>query len=180
MQWPCVRFTTERLILLGLGAIAMSAVWLALLRFNPAQAAPPASMTLLGTLSEWKYPGSKMLGGATMSDGGNPLIPDVKCQAILTTPDPIEKVITFYSEKLEAPRAPGEQKARAEVKEADAKAVSTQDDSEGRPVTLRVIVVSKADTTTTLVISKAKSEKETHIAWSHYRRFDEKPAPHAP
>ena len=52
------------------------------------------------------------------------------------------------------------------------KAVSIQDDSDGRPLTLRVIVVIKADTTTTLVISRAKTEKETHIAWSHYRRFD--------
>ena len=56
----------------------------------------------------------------------------------------------------------------AEVKAADAKAVSTQDDSQGRPVTLRVIVVNKANTTTTLVISRANGEKETHIAWLHY------------
>ena len=102
------------------------------------------------------------------------------CQAVLTTPDPIEKVAKFYSEKLGTPSAKGGQNARAEVKEADAKAVSTQDDSEGRPVTLRVIVVSKADTTTTLVISRANSETETHIAWSHYRRFDGKPTPKAP
>jgi hypothetical protein len=128
-------------------------------------------MTLLETLADWKYPGSKMFGGATMSDGGNPLVPDVLCRAILTTPDPIEKVAKFYSDKVGTPPAHGGQNDRAEVKEADAKAVSTQDDSEGRPVTLRVIVVNKADTTTTLVISRAKSEKETHIAWSHYRRF---------
>jgi len=161
--------------LLALGATAMSAVLLAAPLLSPAQATqatPPARMTLLGTLAEWKYPGSKMLGGATMSDGGNPLVPDVRCQAILTTPDAIEKVAKFYSEKVGTPPATGGQNARAKVKEADAKAVYTQDDSEGRPVTLRVIVVTKADTTTTLVISRVKSEKETHIAWSHYRRFD--------
>jgi len=74
----------------ALGAIAMSVVLLAAPLLSPAQAtqaAPPAKMTLLGTLSEWKYPGSNMLGGATMSDGGNPLVPDVKCQAI-RLPDP--------------------------------------------------------------------------------------------
>ena len=42
----------------------------------------------------------------------------------------------------------------------------------GRPVTLRVLVVSKTYTTTTLVISRAKGAEETHIAWSHYRRFE--------
>jgi hypothetical protein len=172
MRWPYVRFTTRRIMPLALGVAATSAVLLAAPLLSPAQAPPPARMTLLGTLSEWKYPGSNMLGGATMSDGGNPLVPDVRCQAVLTTPDPIEKVIKFYSEMVGTPPAPVGPDAKAEVKESDAKAVSTQDDSEGRPVTLRVIVVSKTDTTTTLVISRAKSEKETHVAWSHYRRFD--------
>jgi hypothetical protein len=113
-----------------------------------------------------------MAGGAEMSDGGNPLVPDVKCRAILTTPDPIEKVIRYYSEMAGTIPTPVGPDAKAKVKETDARAVSTQDDSEGRPVTLRVIVVCKADTTTTLVISRADGEKETHIAWSHYRRFD--------
>jgi hypothetical protein len=174
MRLSCVRFTTRWMILLALGATAMSAVLLAVPLRGAAQAsraAPPERMTLLGTLAEWKYPGSTMLPGATGSDGGNPLVPDVKFQAILTTPDPIEMVAKFYAEKVGASPASGDQIANAEVKEADAKAVLTQDDSEGRPVTLRVIVVCKSDTTTTLVISKAKSEKETHIAWSHYRRF---------
>jgi hypothetical protein len=165
------------MILLALGAPAMSAGLLAgPLRGLP-QATPPATMTLMGTLSEWKYPGANLLGGATMSDGGNPLVPDVQCQAILTTPDPIEKVVEFYSQKVGTPPAPAGQNAQAKVKEADAKAVSTQDDSEGRPLTLRVIVVSQADSTTTLVISRARSEKETHIAWSHYRRFDGRRTP---
>ena len=48
--------------------------------FSPdsAIAAPPPTepMTLMGTLADWKYPGSKMLGGASMSDGGNPSVPD--------------------------------------------------------------------------------------------------------
>jgi hypothetical protein len=114
-----------------------------------------------------------MLGGATMSDGGNPLVVDVNCRAILTTPDPIEKVVAFYAKKLGTPPAPGEPGAGAAVKEADAKAVSIQDDSAGRPLTLRVFVVNRADTATTLVVSRAAGEKETHIAWTHYRWFEE-------
>ena len=175
MRLACVRLTTQWMILLALGATAMSALLLAAPLRSPAQAtqaSPPARITLLGTLSEWKYPGSIMLGGATMSDGGNPLVLDVLCQAILTTPDAFEKVAKFYSEKVGTPAAPGGQIAGTEAKEVDVKAVSTQDDSDGRPVALRVIVVNKDNTTTTLVISRANSEKETHIAWSHYRRFD--------
>jgi hypothetical protein len=83
-------------------------------------------------------------------------------------------VIEFSSEKVGKPPAPGRQDARAEVKDADAKSVSTQDDSQGRPVTLRVIVVNKADTSTTLVIGRAEGEKETHITWLHYVRLDGK------
>ena len=171
MRLPCVRFATQRMILLALGTSATAAGLSAAPLLSPAQDTPPGRMTLLGILSEWKYPGSTLLGGATMSDGGNPRVPDVKCQAILTTPDTVDKVVQFYSEKIGTPPAPGGQNDRAEVKEADAQAVSTQDDSEGRPVTLRVIVLNKADTTTTLVISRAKGEKETHIAWSHYKKW---------
>jgi len=169
-----MQFKLNWIMVVGLGAIATSVLGLVAPLSSRAQATqtnPPQNMTLLGTLSEWKYPGSTMLDGASMSDGGNPLVVDVRCQAILTTPDPIEKVAKFYSEKLGTPPVSGGENARDEVKVADAKAVSTQDDSEGRPVTLRVVVVNKADSTTTLVISRAKSEKETHVAWSHYRWF---------
>jgi hypothetical protein len=175
MRLPRARFTTLWMILLALGAATTFDVLQASSLLSAAkadQAAPPTAMTFQGTLSEWKYPGSKMLDGATMSDGGNPLVQDVRCQAILTTPDPIEKVVKFYSEKVGAPPSVNGVKTGALAKEADAKAVATQDDSEGRPVTVRVIVVSKADTTTTLVLSRAKGEKETHIAWSHYRWFN--------
>jgi hypothetical protein len=179
MRWSCMRFTSQRMILFALGATAVSAVWLAAPLMSRAQVAEQPRMTLMGTLSEWKYPDSNLLGGATMSDGGNPLVPDVKCRAILATPDPIDKVIAFYSKKVKTPPAAGGADAQAAVKDADAKAVVTQDDSDGRPITLRVIVVTKADTTTTLVISRAREEKETHIAWSHYRRFDDVRIPRA-
>ena len=161
MRLPRERFTVRRMMILALG------LPVATLLLGPAQAAPPGNMSLMETLSEWKYPGSTMPGGASMSDGGNPRVQSVKCQAILATPDPIEKVIKFYSDRFETPSAPG-------APEADARSVATQDDSSGRPVTLRVIVVNRADTATTLVISRASGEKVTHIAWLHYRRLDGK------
>jgi hypothetical protein len=141
-----------------------------------AQGAPPATpagrVSLMETLSHWKYPDSRMLDGASMSDGGNPLVQSVKCQAVLTTPDPIDKVIEFYTKKLETASERREEVGREEVKNRDAKSVTIQDDSQGRPVALRVVVVNKADTATTLVISRAAGENETHIAWLHYIRFE--------
>jgi len=96
MRLPFVRFTTQWMILLAIGAAATSAAWLAgplpsVAQAN--QAAPQEKMTLLGTLSDWKYPGSNLHAGARMSDGGNPSVADVRCEAILTTPDPVEKVV---------------------------------------------------------------------------------------
>jgi hypothetical protein len=155
---------------LGLAALAMSP--LAASTVNALQAdEPDGGRSLLQTLAIWKYPGSTMLGGASMSDGGNPLVQSVKCKAILTTPDAIDKVIAYYSERLEAPAEPG---TRPDVARSDAKSVSTQNDSQDRPVTLRVFVVNKADTSTTLVISRAEGEKDTHIAWLHYIRLSGK------
>ena len=91
----------------------------------------------------------------------------VKCSAILTTHDPIEKVIAFYAEKHKAGASSG---PKATKKDA-ATFVSVQDDSKGRPITLRVFVVNRVDTSTTLVISRAEGEKETHIVWSHSIRL---------
>ena len=163
-------------LLTAISVVGLSIVGLATVRAGapPAEAPAQGGVTLLGTLAEWQYPGSKMLGGASMSDGGNPLVPSVKCQAILTTADPVEKVIAYYSEKFGIPRAPDPQDAQEDAKGPDGKSVSSQDDSRGRPVAIRVIVVNTAETSTTLVISRAEGEEETHIAWSHYLRLDGK------
>ena len=123
---------------------------------RPGFSAPSNGISLLQTLAEWKYPGSDHLGGPSMSDAGIPPMQAIKCKAILTTPDPADKVVAFYVEKL---------------KKDAAKTIASQDDSKGRPLTLRVFVVNKADTSTTLVISRAEGEEETHIAWSHYIRL---------
>ncbi len=132
----------------------------------PVHAAPPGEISLLQALSEWKFPGSNLLEGATMSDGGIPPLQAVKCAAIRTTPDPIEKVVAFYAERLGAGDPPG-----PPAEKCEAESVSVQDDSKGRPVTLRVFVVNQAHTSTTMVVSRAEGERETHIAWSHFIRL---------
>jgi hypothetical protein len=146
--------------------VLISVVGLMCLDLRCGHAAPPESATLLGMLAEWKYPGSEF-HGAEMSDGGSRRLQSVKCKAVLTTADPVEKVEKYYVEKF--PSGPQDVASPDTVV---AQTVSTQDDSTGRPLQLRVIVVNRATTSTTLVISRSEGEKRTHIAWSHYLRFD--------
>jgi hypothetical protein len=138
-------------------AASAGAAFLAMASFLPPARATQDKISLMQTISEWKYPGSTQLGGASMSDGGNPEIPDLTCLASFTTPDPVADVVKFYEEK--AGKAP------------ESRAVVTQDDSKGRPVAVRIIAVHRADSSNTLVISRGEGEKETHIAWSQYRRL---------
>jgi hypothetical protein len=125
--------------------------------------APQKDVTLMGILAEWMYPGSKF-EGAQMSDGGNRTIQSVKCQSILTTADPFDKVVGFYEHKFVS----GPDRREVVIKGAHAQSVSSQDDSLSRPLLLRVIVVNRAQSSTTLVISRAAGETKTHIAWSHF------------
>jgi hypothetical protein len=157
----------------AIAVIGFTAIGLANGRAGSPPAKSPARgrVTLLGILAEWKYPGSRMLDGASMSDGGNAQVQSVKCQTILTSADPVEKVVAFYSKKLGITQSNGPRDAGSEVKVAEARSVSAQDDSQGRPLRLRVIVVNQAESSTTLVISRAEGEQETHIAWSHYLRL---------
>jgi hypothetical protein len=162
---------------LALGMPALAALWMSA-PLGAARATPQEGISLMNTLKPWTYPDSEMPGGASMSDGGNPRMQSIKCQAVLTTRDPIDKVIAFYASKLVAAAEPGEEAGRDALKDRDkdkdAKSVSIQNDSKGRPVTVQVIVVNKAESSTTLVISRAEGEKETHIAWTHYIRLGNK------
>jgi hypothetical protein len=156
---------------LTLSGLLLALAMLATRSPYPLQAAPPDGVSLMQTLAEWKYPDSKWHDGATMSDGGTPPVQAVKCKTILITPDPIEKVIAFYDKTLGTGDAAGPEPAKAKTEKSEPNSVSIQDDSNGRPLTLRVFVVNRGDTSTTLVISRAEGEKETHISWSHYLRL---------
>ena len=131
---------------------------------DKAAPAPHKEVTLMGLLGEWMYPGAKF-GGAEMSDGGNRTIPSVKCQSLLTTEDPFDKVVGYYERKFVS----GPDRRDAAVAGTPAQSVSSQDDSSNRPLHLRVIVVNRAHSSTTLVISRVASETQTHIAWSHFQ-----------
>ena len=129
--------------------------------------------TLMGMLGPWAYPGATWLDGAEMADGGNPELPSVKCKTVLVTPDSFEQVTKYYAEKLGIDEKKGE--ALKATPGAGGKAVAVINDSvldEGveRPVKLQIITVNKPDSSTTLVISQAAEERETHIAWSHFQQ----------
>src|SRR4051812_39250917 len=70
MRRPRVRFPRQRMLILTLGVPATAAGLVAALLLSAAQAIPRGGVSLLETLSEWKYPDSNMLGGADMSDLG--------------------------------------------------------------------------------------------------------------
>lgn len=155
---PLILIVVTCVLLSGLAAIRAD---------SPANIAETKrSVTLLGTLENWKYPDSKMPHGANMSDGGNPNLQSVKLQTNLTTPDSFKKVVDFYIKKLGISAETGDA-----AKGGEAKSVLIQSDSEERPVSVQVIDVHKGNASTTLVISRAEHEKETHIVWSHYIRL---------
>jgi hypothetical protein len=160
------RSSLESITVLALSLAVLTVTLLAAPRASAIQSSPPKSKSLLQILAEWKYPGSTMRPGAAMADGGYPLVQSVKCHAVLITPDPIETVIAFYETKLGTRREAHGQNAPDVPK--DASSVAVHDDSQGRSLVLRVIAVNTGDTSTTLVVSRGKDEKETHIAWLHY------------
>ena len=72
MRRPRLRFPWPRLLLLAVGAAVLGALWIAAPPRAMARAAEPQTMSLLQTLAAWQYPGTELLGGASMSDGGYP------------------------------------------------------------------------------------------------------------
>jgi hypothetical protein len=155
---------------IGIGLAVLAILAMATVVLHASQDVhPKRSRSLMQLITQWKYPGSTLQGGASMGDGGNRSLQSGKCKAILTTPDPIDRVIAYYAEKFEVPPVP---EPGGNGREGDARSVATQNDSQGRPVTIRILVVNTADASTTLVISRDEGEKETHIAWLHYFRLD--------
>ena len=132
--------------------------------------APEGAPTLMGMVSEWQYPNSKF-HGARGSDAAITDISSIKCKAVLTTTDPVEKVVTFYRDKLKVDSDGNSLGGTKGERVTSTRSVSIQDNSEGRPLKLFIIVVNEEGSSTTLVVSRAENEAETHIAWSHFRQL---------
>jgi len=146
--------------------------FLALLAFPPlghTQEAP----SLLTMIAQWQYPDSTMNGGtlgdaATLNGAGERTVPSILYKTVLTTQDPMPKVIEYYKNKLLPPAGSKADSADEKAVPASGRSVMFQEDSEGRPVAIQVILVNTEKASTTLVISRGATEAETHIAWTHY------------
>ena len=130
-------------------------------------------VSLLTMIAQWKYPDSTMSGatlsdGATMNSAGERTVQSVLYKTVLTTKDPMPKVIEYYKNKLMPPAGSKADSAEEKTVPASGRSVMFHDDSEGRPVAIHVILVNTEKTSTTLVISRGTTESETHIAWTHY------------
>jgi hypothetical protein len=129
-------------------------------------------------IAQWQYPDSKMQG-ATMSDAatqngaGERTVQSIQYKTVLTTKDPMPKVIEYYKNKLMP--TTGSKTAKLQEKAAgdsdSGRSVTVHDDSEGRPLAIHVILVNTEKASTTLIISRATIESGTHIAWTHYVKF---------
>ncbi len=152
-------------------ALAFFFILLASTPFGNAQEAP-SLMTMIG---RWQYPDSKVSGAtlsdaATMNAADERTRPSVQYKAALTTKDPMSKVIAYYESKLKPAADPKSTKPDEQPAADSGQSVTSHDDSEGRPVAIHVICINTDKASTTLVISRAASEPETHIAWAHYER----------
>jgi hypothetical protein len=128
------------------------------------------AVTLIGMLSEWKYPESKF-HGAQMSDAGVKDISSIKNKAFLTTGDPVEKVFKYYCDKLNVDANGKNLDEKPGERVTTDRSILVQDDSTGRPLKLYIIAINEAGNSTTLAISRADGEEETHIAWSNFRQL---------
>lgn len=141
------------------------------------------SPTLSSRIAEWKYPGSKSLGavmtdGRTLNKKGERTVPSIQCRTVLTTTDSIAKVVDYYKSKLKffnqaelklSASKDNEQPTDKPATESS-RSVIYNVDSKNRPLAIHIFLVNTDHTSTTLVISRANSESETHIAWTQYVR----------
>jgi hypothetical protein len=131
---------------------------------------------LMPLIVKWQYPGSKinaasMEDAATVNRSGARTVPSILCKTVLTTQDPVAKVMEYYQTKLKHPGELETAETEGKAESQAGRSVMFHDDSQGRPLDVRIIIVNTPNSSTTLVISRGDTESETHIAWTHYMRF---------
>jgi hypothetical protein len=82
----------------------------------------------------------------------------------MTTSDSIDDVVKFYEAKTKNTLTPIPFKGYAQL---DDGATLFTDDSEQRPLTLRLFQRHTKTESITLMISRGEGEKKTHIYWSY-------------
>lgn len=129
--------------------------------------------TLLARIFEWRYPDAKILesvmsDAATKDAQGKRTTPSGQCRTVMTTADSFAEVVAYYTAMLTPPDG-GKQIEPAGA--AFPRSVTYHSDSAERPVAIQIIQITTGTASTTLVISRAKGEAETHIAWTQYERL---------
>ena len=143
-------------------------------------------MTFYGTVAQWQYPNSTLatnrvgyhgrMGDASMRNTAGDITESaVQVQAVWTTRDPMEEVIAYYDTRLKLAAGSKDAKPDEGAAAESGTSVVSHDDSLGRPLAIHVILVNTETTATTLVISRAAKESETHVAWVHYVRLRRPP-----
>ena len=134
------------------------------------EAPPRKPVTLMGMLLEWRYPDSEF-NGAESADAAVDGISAIKSKAILTTPDPAEKVIDFYLKKLNVDAQGKNLDEKEGERMTTERSVLIQDVPGAGSSKLYVIAINGTKSSTTLVVSRADGDDLTRIAWSDYRQL---------
>lgn len=127
-------------------------------------------LTLIGSIVPWRYPEAKihhpeMSDAATMNADGDRTVPSTLLKTTMMTPDSVDKVMAFYRNLLTRSE---ESDAQLDLHSEVGRSVVVQDESIGRAFSLHTILVNAANTSTTILITRAPSEKLTHIIWKQY------------
>lgn len=150
--------------------VALAVIALACTMGRAEEPVPKESVLLMSMLSEWLYPGCKF-HGAESSDAAVADVSSIKNQALLTTSDTVEQVMTFYQVKLNVDATGKNLGDEGGRRTTTKRSVLIQNVSKGRPLELYIIDINEPDASTTLTISRGDGEKTTHITWSNYRKL---------
>lgn len=131
-------------------------------------------VTLIGTIVKWRYPEadigkSEMSDAATIDAQKNRTVPSSLLKTTMTTPASVEKVVAFYRDLLTRNSTNDE---KLGIGPDVGRSVVFSDDSEGHSLSLHTIVVNSANSSTTLIITRAQGDEKTRITWKQYLRHE--------
>ncbi|QDT74548.1 hypothetical protein [Lacipirellula limnantheis] len=145
---------------------------LAMVMLVTASADEPVS--LMDTVEKWRYPdaeiaNSRMSDAATIGADGARTVPSVILSTTMSTSDSVEKVLKYYRELLT--RNPENDK-KLGVDPNVGRSVVFSDESDGREFAFHTIVINTANSSTSLIVTRAQNEERTRITWKQYLKSE--------
>ncbi|QDT71707.1 hypothetical protein [Lacipirellula limnantheis] len=127
-------------------------------------------VSLMDTVVKWRYPdaeiaNSRMSDAATIAADAARTVPSVVLSTTMSTSDSVEKVLKYYRELLT--RNPENDK-KLGVDPKVGRSVVFSDESDGRDFAFHTIMVNTANSSTTLIVTRAQNEERTRITWKQY------------